>query len=181
MKRVAFVLVALLCGVVHHPLAHTPSEPLPIVAWGGGHEVALPLGFSATVDRATRAQFVHVVAGDVDRDGDIDVVASIGSLDLIVWKNDGAGHFTRQAAAPHLSLRQQPPAPSVDGDSTASNEWIQNDQPRGVDLDLFIQHWRSAFGKQLTRKQARILARREARLYAYLKHFGRKKPKATAR
>jgi hypothetical protein len=51
--------------------------------------------------------------------------------------------------------------------------------PRGVDLDLFIRHWRSAFGEQLTRKQARILARREARLYAYLKHPGRKNPKAT--
>ena len=96
--------------------------------------VGLPAGFTATLDRATSDQFVRVVADDVDRDGDIDVVASLDSLDLAVWKNDGAGHFTRQPSSRHLALQTQPPAPSVDSDPLTSNEWIQNGQPRGADL-----------------------------------------------
>jgi hypothetical protein len=94
----------------------------------------LPAGFTATLDRATSDQFVRVVADDVDRDGDIDVVASLDSLDLAVWKNDGAGHFTRQPSSRHLALQTQPPAPSVDSDPLTSNEWIQDSQPRGADL-----------------------------------------------
>jgi hypothetical protein len=94
----------------------------------------LPPGFTASLDRATSDQFVRVVADDVDRDGDIDVVASLDSLDLAVWKNDGAGHFTRQPSSRHLALQTQPPAPSVDSDPLTSNEWIQDGQPRGADL-----------------------------------------------
>ena len=62
------------------------------------------------------------------------VVASLDSLDLAVWKNDGAGHFTRQPSSRHLALQTQPPAPSVDSDPLTSNEWIQDGQPRGADL-----------------------------------------------
>jgi len=39
---------------------------------------------------------VSVIAADIDADGDLDVVASDGSLDLIVWDNDGTGHLTRK-------------------------------------------------------------------------------------
>jgi hypothetical protein len=97
--------------------------------------VGLPAGFTATLDRATSAQFVRVVADDVDRDGDIDVVASLDSLDLAVWKNDGDGHFTRQPSSRHLALQTQPAAPSVDSDPLTSNEWIQGGQPRGADVE----------------------------------------------
>jgi hypothetical protein len=40
---------------------------------------------------------VSVIAVDIDADGDLDVVGSDGSLDLIVWANDGTGHLTRKA------------------------------------------------------------------------------------
>ena len=60
-------------------------------------------------------QLVSMVAHDVDADGDLDVVASDGSLDLIVWINDGTGQLTRHAAdkarpRPHLldGLRLSP-------------------------------------------------------------------------
>jgi hypothetical protein len=96
-----------------------------------GRAVALPAGFAAAVDRATSAQFVRVVADDVDQDGDIDVVASIGSLDLMVWQNDGAGHFTRLLSSHRQAFQTQPPAPAVDGDSIVSSEWIQNDDRDG--------------------------------------------------
>jgi hypothetical protein len=97
-------------------------------------EVSLPPGFAATVDRATRDQFIGVVAGDVDHDGDLDVVASLGSLDLAIWRNDGAGHFTRLPSGRHSTVQSQPPEPSVDSDLAGSHEWIQNGDPRGAAL-----------------------------------------------
>lgn len=124
------LLVTLLYGAPPHVAVRAHSMPFSGIAVEGDRDTPLPAGFAAAVDRATSDRFVRVVAGDVDRDGDIDVVASLGSLDLIVWTNDGAGHFTRLASSAHTALQNQPPAPTVDGDSLASNEWIQNDLPR---------------------------------------------------
>ena len=107
---------------------------LPDSAAGVEPGVALPAGFAATVDRATTGQFVRVVAGDIDRDGDIDVVASVGTLDLLVWKNDGAGHFTRVPSSRRPLFQAQPLPPSFDGGPFTSNEWIQNDDRDGARL-----------------------------------------------
>jgi hypothetical protein len=41
-------------------------------------------------------QLVSMIADDIDADGDLDVVANDGSLDLIVWINDGTGRLSRQ-------------------------------------------------------------------------------------
>jgi hypothetical protein len=136
--RTAVYCVSLLLTTLFGGLRSSDSRPardLMVVfdpAFRAEPSVALPAGFAATIDRATSDQFVRVVADDVDRDGDIDVVASLDSLDLAVWKNDGAGHFTRQPSSRHTSLQTQPPAPSVDGDPLSSNEWIQNNQQRGA-------------------------------------------------
>ena len=127
---VSALLLTLLCGVPPHVAVQVHTTPFPGIAVAGDRDTPLPAGFAAAVDRATSDRFVRVVAGDVDRDGDIDVVASLGSLDLVVWTNDGAGHFTRLASSSHTGLQSQPLAPTVDGDSLASNEWIQNDLPR---------------------------------------------------
>ena len=127
--RVTLLLVALLYGGLT-PHDSTPPRVAPIastVDLDAEHGVALPAGFAASVDGATSARFVRVVADDVDQDGDLDVVASVGSLDLMVWQNDGAGHFTRLPSSHHLAFQTQPPAPAVNGDSIVSNEWIQND------------------------------------------------------
>lgn len=56
---------------------------------------------------------VAVVASDIDADGDLDLIASDGSLDLLVWINDGAGHLTRRYA--------QRPRGWSGGDSSATN------------------------------------------------------------
>jgi hypothetical protein len=105
-------------------------------------EISWPAGFAATVDRATRDQFIGVVAGDVDHDGDVDVVASLGSLDLAVWRNDGAGHFTRLPSGGHDTVQAEPAAPSVDNDLSPSHEWIQNAGPR--DAGLASRHARTS-------------------------------------
>lgn len=124
--------VTLLCGLSSHRAPQVLHTALPFTsATRAERDVVLPDGFAAAVDKATSDQFVRVVADDVDRDGDIDVVASLGSLDLIVWTNDGAGHFTRLPSSHHLAFQTQPLSPSVDGDSAASNEWIQNDGRTG--------------------------------------------------
>jgi len=39
---------------------------------------------------------VAAALADIDADGDLDLVASDGTLDLLVWSNDGSGHFTRK-------------------------------------------------------------------------------------
>ena len=46
------------------------------------------------IDNGT--QLVAAAVADLDADGDLDLVATDGSLDLLVWDNDGAGHFTRK-------------------------------------------------------------------------------------
>ena len=102
--------------------------------------VALPPGFSAAVDVATRLRFVHVVADDIDRDGDIDVVASVGTLELLVWQNDGAGHFYRMPPGHRPGLEAQPAVPSFDGDGFDSSQWIQNDHQRGARLEPSTAH-----------------------------------------
>ena len=99
------------CGRAAAPCRSVHTMPFSGIAVDGERDTPLPAGFAATVDRATSDRFVRVVADDVDRDGDIDVVASLGSLDLIVWTNDGAGHFTRLASSSHTALQNQPLAP----------------------------------------------------------------------
>lgn len=39
---------------------------------------------------------VAAALADIDSDGDLDLIASDGTLDLLVWSNDGSGHFTRK-------------------------------------------------------------------------------------
>jgi len=131
--RLGVLMAALLGGnLAPHGVAPSRQTPLALtVEVAPVRGLALPAGFAASVDRATSARFVRVVADDVDQDGDLDVVASVGSLDLMVWQNDGAGHFTRLPSSHHLAFQTQPPAPAVDGDSIVSSEWIQNDDRDG--------------------------------------------------
>ncbi len=43
---------------------------------------------------------LRAVTTDIDRDGDLDVVASTTGEPVVVWINDGHGHLTRQHAPP---------------------------------------------------------------------------------
>lgn len=55
---------------------------------------ALPLRLESPLEPGLRV--VALAASDIDDDGDLDLVASDGSLELLVWINDGAGHMTRR-------------------------------------------------------------------------------------
>ena len=62
-----------------------------------------------------------LVTVDLDADGDLDVIASnpsSGSLGIVVWENDGAGHLTRKRPVRPRSLGSEPASPSVDQGQT---------------------------------------------------------------
>jgi VCBS repeat protein len=45
------------------------------------------------------APVIGVIEGDIDHDGDLDLVAATPSGDVLIWLNDGHGRFKRQPAA----------------------------------------------------------------------------------
>lgn len=67
------------------------------------------------------SRLVSMIAEDIDADGDLDVVANDGSLDLIVWTNDGSGQLSRQQGRGHDGIRSEPAAPAVAGDVARSD------------------------------------------------------------
>ena len=69
----------------------------------------------ATVELAAGRRLTAIVAADIDADGDLDVVASDSALQLHVWVNDGAGHFTRRDPIQASFWHPVPAAPAVDG------------------------------------------------------------------
>jgi hypothetical protein len=79
-----------------------------------------------------------VVQGDVDRDGDLDLVAATPSGDLLIWINDGRGRFTRRLATSTLGVSSEPvvvqttwhetPAISV-GAPTPLSAWLGETAP----------------------------------------------------
>ena len=100
------------------PSASIPSRPtfdsVVLVA-------ALPSALSPPAVQPG-SRLVSMVAADIDADGDLDVVANDGSLDLIVWTNDGSGRLSRQQGrGGGARLRSEPAAPGL------------ADQPAGPD------------------------------------------------
>jgi hypothetical protein len=90
--------------------------------------LGLPDGFTTSLDPVTTHRIVRVVADDIDRDGDIDVLANVGSLDLVVWRNDGAGRFSLVPSARRHQLLANGSQPALDGNVDASFETVQTDE-----------------------------------------------------
>ncbi|OLC47559.1 MAG: hypothetical protein AUH43_11620 [Acidobacteria bacterium 13_1_40CM_65_14] len=67
----------------------------------------------------------RVVAADIDRDGDLDVLAST-DRGFLVWVNDGHGRLTSQAPKPHPALDGDPPADTWNGSEPRDHETVQN-------------------------------------------------------
>ncbi len=49
-----------------------------------------------------------LIESDVDHDGDLDLLATTSSGDVLIWVNDGHGQFTRHAQAPRRMLSGAP-------------------------------------------------------------------------
>jgi VCBS repeat protein len=76
------------------------------------------------VPSADRLEIRVAVGADIDADGDVDVIAAT-DRDLIVWINDGRGHFRRRAAHRH-PIADGPPAPDTwSGDGCGAEEAVQ--------------------------------------------------------
>jgi len=102
---------------------------------------AVPAGSVVRVDRAidlaaftrTIATRYHVVlervaAAVIDRDGDLDVVAST-DRGFLVWVNDGSGRLTSQTPQPKTGLDGRSPGETWSGGRSRGDETIQNDAP----------------------------------------------------
>jgi FG-GAP-like repeat len=74
------------------------SDTAVIQEGAGGSHISVRLSGSSGI-----VQFDGVVAavieGDIDHDGDLDLVAATTSGDVLIWINDGRGRFTRQTAS----------------------------------------------------------------------------------
>jgi hypothetical protein len=76
------------------------------------------------VPSADRLQIRVAVGADIDADGDVDLVAAT-DRDVVVWINDGSGHFRRRTGHRHPTA-DGPPAPDTwRGDGPGAPEAIQ--------------------------------------------------------
>ncbi len=57
------------------------------------------------------SRLVSMIAEDIDADGDLDVVANDGSLNLIVWTNDGSGRLSPRQSHEVAGLQSEPARP----------------------------------------------------------------------
>src|SRR5262245_9677524 len=96
--RAGAVLIASVASIGSARAARVPFETT-LRAIDPAKVTARVPGFARVLEAAADEQLVRVVAYDIDNDNDLDVVASDGTLDLLVWENDGAGHLTRKPAA----------------------------------------------------------------------------------
>jgi hypothetical protein len=54
------------------------------------------------------ASVESLIEDDVDHDGDLDLLATTGSGDVLIWVNDGHGQFTRRLQSPARTISGQP-------------------------------------------------------------------------
>ena len=73
-------------------------------------------------------RFRKIVATDIDRDGDLDLIAAT-DLELTVWVNDGRGMLTSQRSVRGPMIDRQPPASTSDGRQAPLDEPIQPNPP----------------------------------------------------
>jgi hypothetical protein len=121
--RTLAACVAILCAgaftIVHGRPLERPATPPQRFFEGRAFAAALPAALRPpTLDPGLR--LVSMVAADIDADGDLDVVASDGSLDLVVWTNDGTGRLTRKYPAHSSGGLDEPPAQTLDQQESSS-------------------------------------------------------------
>jgi hypothetical protein len=98
LARVAVLTIAV-CGVAllaRAPIQDRHTGPWrPLLRAASPLIAALPSGLTPPSVPAAW-QVVSMIADDIDADGDLDVVTNDGSLELVVWINDGTGRLSRR-------------------------------------------------------------------------------------
>jgi hypothetical protein len=132
----AIASLGLLCAVAWASARETTAMPLSAPLQPFPVPRTLPRVVSDALTHSDR-RIVTVVAADIDADGDLDVVASDGSLDLLVWTNDGGGHFTRRRPARSSGWRDTSPGPTYDS-RNPSVQCFTHDTLPSLDSDQAI-------------------------------------------
>lgn len=125
----AFAIAAAIGCLLPARAAHAGTVPAGSVVRVDAAQRTIDLAaFARTI--ATRYNVVlrRVVTADIDRDGDLDIVAAT-DRGFLVWVNDGRGRLTSQTPNPKSGLDGGAPADTWSGDSTRHAETIQNDAP----------------------------------------------------
>jgi hypothetical protein len=63
---------------------------------------------------------VSVATSDVDHDGDTDLVVATSSNHVVIWLNDGRGHFTEERPAPSRDLSSETTVANAPRDELAA-------------------------------------------------------------
>ena len=77
-------------------------------------DISITLSGSRDVVRLD-ASVAALIEGDVDHDGDLDLLATTRSGDILIYVNDGHGQFTRRTQSSAHTLSGQPALQSHDG------------------------------------------------------------------
>ena len=124
-QRVASILAAFACLMAAHPAL---AASVPAGARVGIDRTIDLEAFQRIVTRSYHVTFRRIVAADIDRDGDLDVVASTDG-GFVVWLNDGNGHLTSQSPTRASTLDGSPMATTWSDGDRRREESIQNDLP----------------------------------------------------
>ncbi|MBI3491415.1 MAG: VCBS repeat-containing protein [Acidobacteria bacterium] len=118
--------IAFAIGMAASVQAHAAGVPAgTVVRIGRAIDTA---AFARAVDRQFHVQLRRVVATDIDRDGDLDIVAST-DRGFIVWVNDGAGRLTSQSPKHAPTVDGTAPAGEWRGGGSRRDLTVQNDAP----------------------------------------------------
>src|SRR5665213_2207550 len=117
--RALRVGVAVVAAVLPLLTARASAASLPAHAEVGVAPCIDLAAFRQVVASRYDVEFTSVIAADIDRDGDIDVLAETGHT-LTVWVNDGAGHLTSQ---------RTPQGPAIEGRAPATTWRGHEDRP----------------------------------------------------
>jgi FG-GAP-like repeat len=85
----------------------------------GRPHIAVLLSGSST-DVRLDAAVAALIDGDVDHDGDLDLVAATAAGDVLIWLNDGHGRFTRQEQSPWRGFSSEPAVAHADWNATTA-------------------------------------------------------------
>ena len=95
-------------------------DHIKVVESDGRHTLALHFAGGSRIWLTTPSRVSQLVAGDVDRDGDIDLLATTERAELIAWINHGRGRFAL-APRPAGTNSLLPSASSVNRTSPEQN------------------------------------------------------------